>query len=111
MVVTLVVTTNYNEKPTVDTWSKRTQTNPTCSEPVEPILSASGVNASAGSVSSLCFLTITIYCVWPKLPEKIPAVGFGVKNDLLQKVIFNVNKWPCHTNSPWDGKAGRPFGP
>jgi hypothetical protein len=28
MVATLAVTTNYNEKPTLDTWSKRTQTKP-----------------------------------------------------------------------------------
>jgi hypothetical protein len=28
MVITLIKTINYNEKPTVDTWSKQTQTNP-----------------------------------------------------------------------------------
>jgi hypothetical protein len=28
MVVMLVLTTNYNEKPALDTWSKQTQTNP-----------------------------------------------------------------------------------
>jgi hypothetical protein len=28
MVVTLVLTTNYNEKTTLDTWSKQTQTKP-----------------------------------------------------------------------------------
>jgi hypothetical protein len=34
MVVTQVVTTNYNEKPTMDTWSKRTQTNPILPAPM-----------------------------------------------------------------------------
>jgi len=34
MFITLIKTTNYNKKWTLDTWSKRTQTN--------PILSASG---------------------------------------------------------------------
>ncbi|MFZ0033946.1 MAG: hypothetical protein WAK60_03015, partial [Sedimentisphaerales bacterium] len=28
MFITLMKTMNYNEKPTMDTWSKRTQTNP-----------------------------------------------------------------------------------
>jgi hypothetical protein len=28
MVVTLVLTTNYNEKQTMDTWSKQTQSKP-----------------------------------------------------------------------------------
>jgi len=37
MLVTLVKTRNYSEKPTMDTWSKQTQSNPTCSELVEPI--------------------------------------------------------------------------
>jgi hypothetical protein len=30
--ITVVSTTNYSEKPTVDTWSKQTQTKPTCGE-------------------------------------------------------------------------------
>jgi hypothetical protein len=38
MFITVVLTTNYNEKRTMDTWSKRTQTKPICSELVEPIL-------------------------------------------------------------------------
>jgi hypothetical protein len=45
MFITAVSTTNYNEKMKLDTWSKRTQTNPiygelvepTCSELVKPI--------------------------------------------------------------------------
>jgi hypothetical protein len=40
MLVTQVLTTNCNEKLTMDTWSKQTQTKPTCSELVEPILPA-----------------------------------------------------------------------
>jgi hypothetical protein len=32
MFITAISTTNYNEKLTMDTWSKRTQTNPTCGE-------------------------------------------------------------------------------
>jgi hypothetical protein len=37
MFVTVISTRNYNAKYKLDTWSKRTQTNPTCSELVEPI--------------------------------------------------------------------------
>jgi hypothetical protein len=48
MFITLISTTNYNEKSKMDTWSKQTQTKPICSElacpergrRVEPILSA-----------------------------------------------------------------------
>jgi hypothetical protein len=36
MFITLVITRNYNEKWTMDTWSKRTQSNPIYGEPVEP---------------------------------------------------------------------------
>jgi hypothetical protein len=36
MFITLVLTTNYSEKLKMDTWSKRTQTNPIYSELVEP---------------------------------------------------------------------------
>jgi len=47
MFITEMMTRNYNEKYTMDTWSKQTQSNPICSEPVEPIsnqlLSLSGV--------------------------------------------------------------------
>jgi hypothetical protein len=32
MFITAMKTRNCNEKSTMDTWSKRTQTNPTCSE-------------------------------------------------------------------------------
>jgi hypothetical protein len=32
MFITLISTTNYSEKQTMDTWSKQTQSNPTCSE-------------------------------------------------------------------------------
>jgi len=42
MFITLIKTTNYNKKWTLDTWSKRTQTNPTCGEQaqrVEPFYS------------------------------------------------------------------------
>jgi hypothetical protein len=39
MFITLIKTTNYNKKWTMDTWSKRTQT--------KPILSASGVVESS----------------------------------------------------------------
>jgi len=38
MFITVILTMTYNEKTEMDTWSKRTQTNPTCSELVEPIL-------------------------------------------------------------------------
>jgi len=37
MFITVVSTTNYNKKMTLDTWSKRTQTKPIYSELVEPI--------------------------------------------------------------------------
>jgi hypothetical protein len=45
----------------------------------------------------------------PKLPKYTPVVGFGAKNGFFQKAVFDVNKWPCHAKSPWDGKAGRQF--
>jgi len=90
----------------MDTWSKQTQTNPTCSElarpkrgrRAEPILSAFGGNALANLVLSFRppysekFLPITIYCVLPRLPKYTPVVGFGVKNDFLQKVVFDISK-------------------
>jgi hypothetical protein len=28
----------------------------------------------------------------PRLPKYTPVVGFGVKNDFLQKAVFDVNK-------------------
>ncbi len=92
MFITAVKTTNYSEKLKMDTWSKRTQTNPTCSELVEPILSAFGGNVSAESVLSFRFLAITIYCVLPRLPKYTPVVGFGVKNNFLQKMVFDIGK-------------------
>jgi hypothetical protein len=33
MFITVVLTTNYNEKTTLDTWSKQTQTKPILSAP------------------------------------------------------------------------------
>jgi len=35
MFITVISTTNYNEKQTMDSWSKQTQSNPTCTELVE----------------------------------------------------------------------------
>ena len=42
MFITVVSTMDYNEKLTMDTWSKQTQTKPIYSEPVEPIKLPSG---------------------------------------------------------------------
>jgi hypothetical protein len=42
MFITSINTTNYNEKATMDTWSKQTQTNPIYSEPVESIYGEQG---------------------------------------------------------------------
>jgi hypothetical protein len=36
MFITSIKTIDYNEKSTLDTWSKRTQSNPIYGEPVEP---------------------------------------------------------------------------
>jgi len=36
MFITPISTMNYNEKWILDTWSKRTQSNPIYGEPVEP---------------------------------------------------------------------------
>jgi len=83
-------TGDYENNSRLLKMEKQTQTN--------PILSASSGNASADSVLSFRFLysgkflTITIYCVLPRLPKYTPVVGFGVKNDFLQKVIFDINK-------------------
>jgi hypothetical protein len=41
MFITIVSITNYNEKWTMDTWSKRTQTNPILSRAQSPALSLS----------------------------------------------------------------------
>jgi hypothetical protein len=38
MFITAVSIRNYSKEWTMDTWSKRTQSKPTCSELVEPIL-------------------------------------------------------------------------
>jgi hypothetical protein len=37
MFITAISTTNYSEKCKLDTWSKRTQSNPTCGELAESI--------------------------------------------------------------------------
>jgi len=50
VVVTQVLTRNYNEKRAMDTWSKRTQTNPIYGELVEPfIVSLPVLSAVEGS--------------------------------------------------------------
>jgi hypothetical protein len=90
------MTNDYENKSGLLPPEKQTQSN--------PILSASGGNASADSVLSFRFLTITICCVLPRLPKYTPVAGFGVKNGFFQKAVFDVNKWPCHTK-------GAAFGP
>jgi hypothetical protein len=73
MNLTSYATGDYENNSRLLKMAKQTQTNPTCSELVEPILSASG--GSANSVLSFRFLysekflTITIYCVLTRLPK------------------------------------------
>jgi hypothetical protein len=80
MAVTLVKTMTNNNEPRTMNYSKQTQSN--------PILSASGGNASADSVLSFRFLAITICCVLPRLPKYTPVVGFGVEKWLFSEGDF-----------------------
>jgi hypothetical protein len=42
--------------------------------------------------AAILFLTITIYCMLPRLPKFTCVVGFGAKNGSFQKTVFDVNK-------------------
>ena len=53
MFITLVLTMDYNEKAAVDTWSKRTQTKPTCLAEALAKADLSGDNFDGFGVESL----------------------------------------------------------
>jgi hypothetical protein len=57
MVVTLMKTTNYDEQLTMDCFQKQTQSNPTCGELVESILSRATNSSRAQSRNLLKTLT------------------------------------------------------
>ncbi len=57
--ITVISTKSYNEKCELDTWLKRTQTNPIYSELVEPISKWRKPPPTAGTLAQEFFLFIT----------------------------------------------------
>jgi len=59
MFITVVPTMNYNEKLAMDTWSKQSQTKPTCPERGRRVYSESAGAGEAGTI----FLGFVCNCV------------------------------------------------